>query len=543
MSREIIGIDFGSTFSGVTHMPIGSENPPEFFILGSNSEKMVPTIVFFDENNVPIGWGAEIRNNRLFLEYPKGRIDCNFKQKLEPDNPESSRSCEFFLEKLYKRIKSAVNEPLTNANYATVIAHPAGWPSDRIDLLVDLCRRAGFPDVRPIEEPIAAMHNLRMQNTSTQELYGDHGENFMIIDFGGGTLDICVVKTDIRGRNPIPLATSGKTDLGGAEFNDLIEMLFKKEHDDVFWDTLNSEGKYNFKASIEDAKKSYSEHFSDDRIDENQQFRHRVDLPNGVESKVMELSKSQFRDNAKIYIDKITSTIHEALQKSGINPSEIKKVILTGGSSQWFFIKEIISKIFELNVDKIFHSENPLKDVVSGASISLAYEPGAHKKPGIRIKVSLDGKQNSHLMNILPEGRPQPMTNPTRRDMGTIQGSSLFKKRTIEIEWFSYSSSMGEKSLGKTSKRFKLNSNHPCFHRLKKATKYLLNGNGINDQSDLYHVSLEYKENDMGFLCKLLIRDENAVAYDASEGKGNSAKGHTISIEISPLNIESDIFH
>ena len=63
--------------------------------------------------------------------------------------------------------------------------------------------------------------------------FGNKPEHYMVIDFGGGTLDICIIKTDILGRTPKIISTSGDPQLGGKEFDEIIEHLFFRNNESI----------------------------------------------------------------------------------------------------------------------------------------------------------------------------------------------------------------------------------------------------------------------------------------------------------------------
>src|SRR6266545_1667182 len=88
---------------------------------------------------------------------------------------------------------------------------PADWGPQRRDILRTAARAAGLRDVRLVDEPVAAA-------TYCAEVLGQPvpvGRSLLVFDFGGGTLDVTVVRRDPDGMRV--LAVGGLDDLGGVD--------------------------------------------------------------------------------------------------------------------------------------------------------------------------------------------------------------------------------------------------------------------------------------------------------------------------------------
>jgi actin-like ATPase involved in cell morphogenesis len=94
---------------------------------------------------------------------------------------------------------------------ATVLTCPADWGGPRRDVLREAARRAGLGGVRLVDEPVAAA--AYCMGMTGQQLYP--GQALAVFDFGGGTLDVTVVRRD-PDRLRV-LATGGLDDLGGLD--------------------------------------------------------------------------------------------------------------------------------------------------------------------------------------------------------------------------------------------------------------------------------------------------------------------------------------
>jgi len=90
---------------------------------------------------------------------------------------------------------------------------PADWGPQRREVLRTAARAAGLPEVRLVDEPIAAA-------TYCAEVLGTPipvGSCLLVFDFGGGTLDVTVVRREPDGLRV--LAVGGLDDLGGVDID------------------------------------------------------------------------------------------------------------------------------------------------------------------------------------------------------------------------------------------------------------------------------------------------------------------------------------
>ncbi|HEU4426078.1 MAG TPA: hsp70 family protein, partial [Pilimelia sp.] len=125
------------------------------------------------------------------------------------------------------------------AGGGTVLTCPADWGGPRRDVLREAARRAGLGDAVLVDEPVAAA--AYCMGVVGQQLYT--GQALAVFDFGGGTLDVTVVRRDPDQLRV--LATGGLDDLGGLDIDaavvghlgHLIEL-----RDPALWQRLRAPG-------------------------------------------------------------------------------------------------------------------------------------------------------------------------------------------------------------------------------------------------------------------------------------------------------------
>ncbi|HEX4135004.1 MAG TPA: hypothetical protein VHY84_10380 [Bryobacteraceae bacterium] len=110
---------------------------------------------------------------------------------------------------------------------------PADWSQNYRDYLRRVLRGKGFSDVEFLPEPFAVFQYYRYE-AKYPILDSSSKHCALVVDFGGGTFDICIIETtkegDIRrgGKNARPLGAASAP-IGGYFFNALIaETLYRQ---------------------------------------------------------------------------------------------------------------------------------------------------------------------------------------------------------------------------------------------------------------------------------------------------------------------------
>ncbi|MDR0407888.1 MAG: molecular chaperone DnaK [Campylobacteraceae bacterium] len=253
------------------------------------------------------------------------------------------------LMKLKEDAESFLGESVTDA----VITVPAYFNDAQRKATKEAGTIAGLNVLRIINEP-----------TSAALAYGldkKEAEKIMVYDLGGGTFDVTVLET---GDNVVEvLATGGNAFLGGDDFdNRLIDWLvgeFKNESGiDLKNDVMALQ---RLKEAAENAKKELSS------ANETE-----INLPfitadaTGPKHLVKKLTRAKFESMIEDLINETVDKIKEVIKDSGVSKTDIKEIVMVGGSTRVPFVQEKVKSFFGKELNK---SVNPDEVVAIGAAI------------------------------------------------------------------------------------------------------------------------------------------------------------------------------
>jgi molecular chaperone DnaK (HSP70) len=356
MNKIAIGIDFGTTNTSIAYMSYNNNNnetyPDCFQIKGRKYAKTLLTYINPDNYYID----EEALNHSY--QYPKGFIR-SIKRKIANDinftifDKSSDDIISDYLKVLYKKIEPQL--PLESSINRVIMGVPIGFSDKNKNIYLKALSKAGFFDSREeakigtvfVSEPIAAVldYNLTLKEN----------KNVMVFDFGGGTLDMVIMKMDnVIRQNEVHehdvISKSGNLHLGGDDFDRAIleeivaeKVGIRKLKRDLKIDSF--EDIYIVKDGIEllKAVQIAKEELSSMTLT-------KLSLISGNLNINVEITRQEFEMAIKQYITKISNAIkdclREANQGKGLSPEDIDVVVLAGGSSLVPIIQETLMSIF-----------------------------------------------------------------------------------------------------------------------------------------------------------------------------------------------------
>ena len=253
------------------------------------------------------------------------------------------------LSKLKADAESYLGEKVTQA----VITVPAYFNDSQRQATKDAGAIAGLDVKRIINEPTAAALAYGADKEDDQKI--------MVYDLGGGTFDVSIIEMG-DGVTEV-LATAGDTHLGGDDFDQrIIDWMageFKKENGvDLRSDKMAAQ---RLKEAAEKAKIELSGVAST-----------AINLPfitadaTGPKHLDMTLTRAKFNELTADLVERTMGPVRQALNDAGLQPGELHKVLLVGGSSRIPAVQEAVKNYMKTEPSK---GINPDECVAIGAAI------------------------------------------------------------------------------------------------------------------------------------------------------------------------------
>ena len=346
---KIIGIDLGTTNSCVAVM----EGGEPVVIANSEGARTTPSVVGFTKTGDRlVGQVAKrqaITNPDNTVASIKRQMGTDHKVTLNGKEYTPQQVSAMILQKLKADAEAYLGETVTEA----VITVPAYFNDSQRQATKDAGTIAGLNVRRIINEPTAAALAYGVDKEDDQKI--------MVYDLGGGTFDVSIIEMG-DGVTEV-LATNGDTHLGGDDFDqriiDWMADAFQTENGiDLRKDKMAAQ---RLKEAAEKAKIELSSAMSS-----------QINLPfitadaTGPKHLDMTLTRAKFNELTADLVDRTMTPVRKALQDAGLRASDLKKVLMVGGSTRIPAVYDAVKK--ELNCEP-FKGINPDECVAVGAAI------------------------------------------------------------------------------------------------------------------------------------------------------------------------------
>lgn len=494
--REVIGIDFGTSYSSVAFLEVGSHDRPRLLSFKGETQH-VPTQLLVEKTDSTVmewGWGISKKLEEYDSSGKSIEVVREFKSRLG-ESDEDDRYCSLFLKKLRNRIFEMRNlEELKEEEFLTCIGHPEAWSEKRRNKLKEITAECGFPDVRLLSEPKAGMHSLRVQPRQRAK-FSDHSEILLVVDFGGGTLDVCLVKTKELLRDPEIISSGGNDKLGGKNFDKILERMFFKKNNTFSRKDYDDHQLLRFHEDIIEAKELASREFAKG----GESLIYNFPSPDGHRLP-FEIKRDQFDwycEDEYNYFGQIKSAISEVFEKATeVSPNDLTKIVLTGGSSNFYFMHELMHKGLALGEDKeIFQSEKPFTDIATGLATSIGRSDDPAPRFGEWITCRINDEEPSGKKEILKYDR---MDDPSHDPifLGTVPETRNLFKQKIELTWYRGTSADDSEEVHKSCIEVFCRSHWRTLDKISRMWKS--SSEAVGPPDDRYHVNLNYTLDHLG---------------------------------------------
>lgn len=356
----MIGIDFGTTNSAIAHVLTGELPAP--IADPETREVVLPSFVYYESpDNVIVGEKA--RAQYYELEARNGsRIFKSIKRQLKHDKTHdvfgrpvrnTDVAANIFRE-LRQRANLARGEEIQEA----VVTIPVYFDSDQRNAVRLAAKKAGIKVKGFLHEPVAAVYPL-LQGTF-------HTQNIMVFDWGGGTLDISLLRIDAG--MIYELEVGGDDELGGDDIDQCLtentfDWFLKSENIEPFNLQENPTCFQRLMTRSENAKRQLSDPLTADTSIEIPAFHNGHHLSRKID-------KPNFEKIIGSLLEKAVGCVKSTLQKVDMKIKDVDRIILAGGSSQIPALIRRMEDIFGPN--KVTIPNNTETCVAEGAAL-LSY--------------------------------------------------------------------------------------------------------------------------------------------------------------------------
>ncbi|MEG2371997.1 MAG: molecular chaperone DnaK [Hydrogenoanaerobacterium sp.] len=346
---KIIGIDLGTTNSCVAVM----EGGEAVVIANAEGARTTPSVVAFSKTGERmVGQVAKrqgVTNHERTVSSIKRQMGTDFKVNIDDKNYTPQEISAMILQKLKGDAEAYLGTTVTEA----VITVPAYFTDAQRQATKDAGKIAGLDVKRIINEPTAAALAYGVDKESDQKV--------MVYDLGGGTFDVSIIEMG-DGVQEV-LATAGNNKLGGDDFDQrVVEYLageFKKDSGiDLTGDKMAMQ---RLKEAAEKAK-----------IELSGMTTANINLPfitadaTGPKHLDITLTRAKFNELTSDLVEKTMGPVRQALSDSGLQPSQLDKILLVGGSSRIPAVQDAVKSITGKDP---FKGINPDECVAIGAAI------------------------------------------------------------------------------------------------------------------------------------------------------------------------------
>ena len=346
---KIIGIDLGTTNSCVSVI----EGGEPVVIPNAEGSRTTPSVVAFSKTGERmVGQVAKrqaITNPDRTVISIKREMGTDYKVVIDGKSYTPQEISAMILQKLKRDAESYLGDKVTEA----VITVPAYFTDSQRQATKDAGKIAGLNVKRIINEPTAAALSYGIDKEKDQKV--------LVYDLGGGTFDVSIIEMG-EGVQEV-LATAGNNRLGGDDFDqrivDWMVSSFKAESGiDLKSDKMAMQ---RLKESAEKAKIELSGMTSSS-----------INLPfitadaTGPKHLDLTLSRAKFNELTADLVENTMGPVRQALKDSGLEISQIDKVLMVGGSSRIPAVQEAVKKLIGKDP---FKGINPDECVAIGAAL------------------------------------------------------------------------------------------------------------------------------------------------------------------------------
>jgi molecular chaperone DnaK (HSP70) len=435
-------IDFGTSNTVITRWNSATQqsetlNLPGLSLQLSQNPPLIPSLLYVEDasqDKVVVGQAVRDRgldlthDPRFFRSFKRGiGADIQgFLPELDGKIVSFEQVGEWFLERIIEKLKPSEDDSIESL----ILTVPVDSFEAYRHWLGGVCQSLPVEQVRMLDEPTAAALGYGVAQ----------GDTLLVIDFGGGTLDLSLVQLNQdaqTGKKPLGfilkwgekllgessgqkakiarvLAKAGQN-LGGSDLDNWLVDYFVQTQG-LTRSPLTTRLAERLKIQLSEKQSATEVYFNDETLESYEL---------NLDRKTFEtiLKDHQFFE---ILDDRITQLLQQA-RRSGIEVSDIDAVLLVGGTVKIPAVQDWVKQYFDSS--KI-RCEKPFEAIAQGAlqlAQGIEVQDFLYHSYGIRY---WDRRNNCHNWHsIIKSGQAYPMGDPVE----LVLGASVENQPSIEL--------------------------------------------------------------------------------------------------------------
>ena len=392
-TERIIGIDFGTSTSVIRVKRYENGQPVDDRLhtdkVVFDSRTTVPTLIKQSAKGRYYGYDAEklSRGDEQFKGF-KVNLESEIPQ-LREQARELTREFFCYLYNVYASQSEGGHLGEADDRERTIISYPVKWSQETREFMLQAARDAKFKNVEGMDEAQAAIYAVTVQNENQLMQKGyfatDRASNILLIDMGAGTTDLVLCKKTPGGSTEIVCTwpVAGEVLFGGQEMEKILRSYigcYLDKDDPMSERLLNNLGELAFKTWKEKTvSKSLLHH---ETVEEFSELDTMADMA-GLEVSPFSLGRPELETIARNYLDQFPQLVNGCLNeasKKGVRREDIDLVILTGGHSQWYFVKDMLLNKQLIDLPKIREDRGRILDTAlpqETVALGMVFSPMA----------------------------------------------------------------------------------------------------------------------------------------------------------------------
>ena len=434
--KYVIGLYLGTSNSCVSYAPLLSRMTPTMLFFEKGI--LCPSLVYYNRNGrISVGHSAAImyKQNDGLVNYMKrilGKkytdVDDTVKKSCKSEIVIGKKGYAAFkvrdrvmlpeevFTEVVKYIHKFLISKIEDGEVAKVVVTvPANYNQGQLTLTKKIVQDGGFDcEIQLLPEPVAACLSYDVGSMYTNGY-------FVVVDSGGGTSDVALVKLD--NVDHFDVVDTVGNDIAGSTFDVLILEWLKKEYQEKFNTPLAPDKKDK---RFEKALKILLDECRQAKQQLSTQVEVEIDLDNyftqvsgyeGADELAMNLddcgvavdnsfalSCTTLNSIIEYYVDEIMDLVNNVLTRNHISKDEIIKVLLVGGSSRLLLIHDKLKSMF--GASRLCEAVNPDECVAKGACLSVLKHDISTNRLHYNI-YNCEGKLNPENYKLLLKSRTE----------------------------------------------------------------------------------------------------------------------------------------